>query len=521
MQADGKQEGRWLWAVREHWVLVVVSVAICAVMALVYTQVAQKKYEASTDVLVSPVSSDALLGLPVLRDSLTGRSVITAARMAQSPQVAARVRTALHSSAPLSAISGLIAVTPQQQSNILTISATSASPNQAARVANAFAQALVAERAARFQSQLSTIVASLSKRLRGLPPGSAEATGLSTQLAQYSALSGQPDPTLAIASPAAPPSAPFSPRRKLTLVVAIVVGLLLGVAIALGLEIANPRVTRAESLSERGGPPILARMPRLTSDDIRAALSNPDRVSPSIRTGARTLWAGLASTGAAPSHASTFLVTSPGAGDKNDDGGPATAAILAGLMARGGMSVTLVDADFQKGQLASIFDGEAYAVGNIGEILAATGTPAIASSAVPRGAPQRLRALLAYPDEDPLMEWLRPDRLTALVANLKGSADALIISAPPLPAAETAAVIDQADAVIVAVTPGLTRRDQLAQLCEAIAARKVPLAGFVVLEKPSLLRRAAAPAPTVNAAVEKQAEEPVGEYAQEPFERWG
>ena len=180
---DEKQaDARYLRALREHWVYIVVALALAVGAALAYTQAAEPRYEANADVLISPVTSDTLVGLPVFRENLFGRSVITAARLTKNPQIAARVRDRLQLDLPLSSVSNLVTVTPQEQSDIVTITGESGSPEEAADIANAFARALLAERTERFQRRLGQDYGALERRAGRAArssPGSSEAGALS------------------------------------------------------------------------------------------------------------------------------------------------------------------------------------------------------------------------------------------------------------------------------------------------------------------------------------------------------
>lgn len=511
---ERKENARHLLALRQHWIYVVVAVALSVAGAAAYTQVAKKQYEASADVLVSPVGSDTLLGLPLLRVSLFGRSVVTAAQLSESPQVAARVRNSLNLNLAPPAVSALMTATPQQQSDIVRITGRAESPDVAARIANAFAQALLAERTQRFQRQLHKVVANLSGRLRAVGDrrGNAEADALAAQITNYRALYGDTDPTLEIASRAIAPSKPASPRPLLALTVAAMIGLLLGIGVAVGLGIASPVVMRAESISDRDGSPILARMPRPTDDDVRAALSDPHQLPHELRASVRTLWANL---GALPNQSPgrILLITSAAAGE----GSPAVAALLAAVVAGTGTSVTLIDADLEQGPLASMVDGEARSVPSLGRLLASDdmlaaelvhrqldlrscrpGSPggrarksAAPSAVLPLVSSQQLQMLLADPEDRQLTEWLPPERLSALVVQLRRQVKVVVVSAPPLPAAETTVLTNLADAVIITVAVGRTRRARLTRLREELAERGVVPAGFVVLERSSAQMRIA------------------------------
>ena len=89
---------RYLQALREHWLLVLTVVAAAVGVAILYSATAQKRFEARTDVLVTPVSSSdpTFVGIGLLRESSDqSRSVLTAARLVSTPEVAERVRRRL------------------------------------------------------------------------------------------------------------------------------------------------------------------------------------------------------------------------------------------------------------------------------------------------------------------------------------------------------------------------------------------------------------------------------------------
>jgi capsular polysaccharide biosynthesis protein len=490
---DNQRDPHYLEALREHWMIVAVAVVLAIAGAVAFTHVATPRYEASTDVLVSPIPSGTLVGLPVFRDSQFGRGVVTAARLTKSPQVVSRVRHSLHAATSPSALSGSVTVTPQQQSDVLTITATSGSPERAATLANAFAVGLVAEQNDRFKRQLDSIVSTLSAKLNSLSNSStnAEAVAISNQLAQLKALPRGTDPSVSIASPAVPPSSPSYPRPHLSEAIAAVLGLLIGIGIVFGRERLNPVVTRPDSIARTDGPPVLARMPALTNEDARMVLADLGDVRQELRVPMRTLWTTLGSLGPSGAETRTYLVTSSG----EDEGSPAVSAVIAGLMARSGMSVALLDADLERGSLAAIVDGDVAFVSSIDSVIPSEDPRVTWIGTPPSGTRSRVRAVLVKPDDTELTG-LSPERLSALAVDFVGQVDALVISAPPLPATQTKLLSDHADVVILTVALGQTKRPQLAALQTELAAHGVAPAGLVVLDRPSLLARARISRPT-------------------------
>jgi Mrp family chromosome partitioning ATPase len=316
-------------------------------------------------------------------------------------------------------------------------------------------------------------------------PNDPEGAAIASRLADFRALVGDKDPTLDIVSAASPPLSPAWPKPVLGVVVAAMIGLLLGIALVVGLEMSSPVIRRLDSLLERGGPPVLTRMPQLSADETRAALLDPSDVPEEVRASVRTLWANLGSLPAAQSKAGMLLVTS--AGDRADSAAPA--ALLATLMARAGMRIMLIDADLERGPLAAIFDGDVASVASLGHLLERGGNGSTAPSAQPAVVPSQLRVLLDDPEDRHLTKWMPPERITALVERLKDEVDAVVVSGPPPPTAETTVLAELADAVVITVSLGRTRREQLAAIRTALENRGVVPSGYVVLERRSLLTR--------------------------------
>ena len=86
---------RYLDTIKERWWFVVLAVVICTAAATVYALTASKVYEASADMLVTPVPDDqtAVLGLGLLRKAADPtRDVTTASLMIDNSSVAQRVQ---------------------------------------------------------------------------------------------------------------------------------------------------------------------------------------------------------------------------------------------------------------------------------------------------------------------------------------------------------------------------------------------------------------------------------------------
>src|SRR5436305_4628158 len=123
-----EQQGlqRYVSTIRERWILIVSLTLLTTLAAVAYILIAPKKYTASTDVLVSPVSNSdtALSSLPLIKEtSDPTRDVETAARLIVNRQVALRVKRDLGLTEGPNSIANHVNAQPVAQSNIVSVTA--------------------------------------------------------------------------------------------------------------------------------------------------------------------------------------------------------------------------------------------------------------------------------------------------------------------------------------------------------------------------------------------------------------
>ena len=490
MNEDRLESGRYLRALHEHWPYILGTVVLAVAAALIFVKSAEKRYDAGTDVLVTPVPSNTLVGLPLFRESDLSRSVVTAARIATSPQVVEGVRERLQLNVGRRELLSHVSVTPQEQSSILTITGTAATPEEAARIANAFAEVLIAQRTAKLQREVGGAVARLSRQLERLPArgATAEATALAAQLSALRTLMGAPDPTLEVVSRAVSPEQAAWPRPVLSVGVALLAGVLLGFGIAIALELFNPLVLTESDVLEPGGPPILARVPRTPQSLLQGELIRDPATLPRSARPFRAIWVNLAArTGRSPE---TILVTGAGS-----DEGRASAAIgLSIAVAVTGLRVVLVDADVAKGASARpLVDASASREGLRALLLHDAPVEEVLIPTKQLG--ERLRVLMTHKDDEALLSLAPPERLESLVDELKRVADVVIVDAPPTP--DSLLLAGAVDAVVVTVRLGRTRLERVLELRRDLAQRGLIPAGYVIVSRRrsrrEWLRRGGAP----------------------------
>ncbi|MCZ7590380.1 MAG: Wzz/FepE/Etk N-terminal domain-containing protein [Gaiella sp.] len=475
---------RYLRALRRHARLLLVLVAVAVAAAAVYSLTAPKRYEASADLLIQPLSPSAetYQGFTLFRETFDDSSpVVTAARLIKSREI----RTPVFDRLGDDAKGASVVVQPLGQANVVTIHATAPDAAQAARVANAYAEGTVRLRSEAFQTELTQRIERLRQQIALIPvsqrPGNFEFADLQKQLATYRGLVGTPDPTVRQLTQAAPPTSPSWPRPLLSIIVAFLVASVVGIGVAMLLETVNPRIASEEELLLEQRLPILARVPKLPRDVARSYLTGRGTMPRGAWKAYSILRAVLATVGPDGGYPRSILVTSASPGD----GKTTTAVNLAITLAASNLRVVLVDCDLHRPMIATVFN---VPVGRLGvaDVLAGRAPPE--RCLTPAATHHNLRLLLAK-HRDALGVLVDRAKLARMLKQLGGLCDVVVLDSPPL--AEIAEVLDMADSVdtvLLTVRLGRTRREKLFQSRELLARRGISPAGFVVTTRESMTR---------------------------------
>jgi capsular exopolysaccharide synthesis family protein len=482
-----EQQGlqRYVNTIRERIKLIVAVTLLTTAAAVAYVLIAPKQYTAETDMLVTPADSSdpALSGLPLIKTSSDPtRDVETAARLIVNRDVGLRVKSDLALKDGPTKLANHVKAEPVAQSNIVSITATGDSPQQAQQLANGFGRGVIEVQTEQLHRALDKKIANLQAQIRALGPGArgGNAPGsLGAQLASLQALRSGDDPTLSVETRAALPNGPSSPKKKLSIIAGILAGLILGIGSAFALQVLDPRLRREDQLRALYGLPILGRIPRESKRGGQRALA-PERLSPATLEAYRTLRATLAASrghgGAAG--APTVLVTSP----SPSEGKSTTAINLASSLALAGNSVILIEADLRRPSI-----GEALGVRaehGTGSVL--LGMADLEEALVETKAYGRyLRMLLA--DTSGAASGFMADQLflpaaRTLVEDAKQLADYVIVDSPPLSEViDALPLAQQVDEVLVVVRLGKTQLLKLQNLAELLARHEIEPVGFSVV----------------------------------------
>lgn len=211
------------------WLVVATLTAAGAAAAAGYGLTAPKRYTATAQLLVVPVSAadPTFTGLDVFHDASGRRTAAASASvLIASPQVADAVRAQLGLRESSTELLGDLDARVARGSDVVDVTAEASGATVAAQLANAFVDAFLAERTATFQSELASAVRRDAQLLR--TTSGPQAVELAHRLGIMRSFQGQPDPTLRRGDSAVAPAAASWPN------VPVLVGIGAGIGLGLG-----------------------------------------------------------------------------------------------------------------------------------------------------------------------------------------------------------------------------------------------------------------------------------------------
>lgn len=481
---------RRLFAVVRAWFpLLVICVVLAGGAAFVFSRMLAKVYEAQATLIVgqslSGASPDYNQLLVSQRLSTTYASVAT--KRPNLEVVIAKLgldETADDLARSVSADAAL-------DSTLVVITAQDADPAQAAAIANALAEQLVAVSPAvaglqadlqasidadlrATQSQITATqtevetLAALSKRTTEQDARLETLEGRlvslrSTYATLLSYASGYASNLLTVVEPAEVPTAPISPRVLLNVLLGAMLGLFVGGALILVREHLDDTVKTPDDAEAAAGLATLGVIMRMTGDRGRSeiyrlsALLYPRSAATESY---RTLRANI-EFASVDGPISTLLVTSSIPGE----GKTVTAANLAVVFAQAGRRVLLVDADLRKPGVHQIFD-----LPNAHGLTTLLRTDDANLEAITQATEQdHLRVLTTGPLPPNPAELLGSHRMQAVLDRLRAAYELVIFDSPPVQTVTDPAILSSfVDGTIFVIGAGRGRRATIGLSREAL-----------------------------------------------------
>ena len=482
---------------RRKWIialttLVVVGAAIAA--SLVQTPV----YQGTAEVLLQAKATESLFDPNSGQRNDPVRAVQTEIQVLKSRPVRDLVRKELGSAPKVSA-------SPVGQTDVIQVKAESTDPDQAADIANAYATSYISfrrtqavddllaaaeqiqDKIADLQAQMDGLGGATTTTVRGArPEPPPDVSPRRDQLLAQQALFRQKLDQLQVdaalksggaqlVTPAVAPSTPIRPTPVRNGVVALAVGLMLGLGLAFLREHLDDTIRSKDDVERvAGGLPVLSVIPLVPGwkdrkKTVVASLAEPKSAAAeayrSLRTSVQFL--GL------DRPVRTLQVTSPSA----SEGKTSTVANLAVALAAAGQRVIAVDCDLRKPRLHAFFGLE----NEIGFTTVLVGDAPLSQAlqAVPGVDGLQLLASGAPPPNP--SELLAGGRSAQVLESLAAQADLVVVDCPPvLPVTDAAILAGRVDATLVVVTATETHRRRLQQALDTLAQVGAPLSGLVL-----------------------------------------
>lgn len=194
-------------------------------------------YQATAQIVVTPMTADQVpVGMPVFRDLGDPiRTIETAAALLNTRQAAQQAAAALGRPWTADSVAAGITVQPQGQTNLIEVVAHAARGGDAAKLANAYTLAALAQRKTALAASATDALTTATRQLAQSPPGAAGDLARA-RLASLQQLLTDGDPSAGVAQAALAPTSPSGLPATLVLGLAAIAGLLTSLAVALMLR---------------------------------------------------------------------------------------------------------------------------------------------------------------------------------------------------------------------------------------------------------------------------------------------
>lgn len=477
---------------RFPWVVAVMVLAVALSIGISVVQ--RKEYSASAQLLMQP--SGGNVNISGTQESVSPTDVLTELQLITSIPVKAKARERL-------GFSPNVSDSEVGETNVINVTVTGRTATLAARAANTYANLFVEYQQSsavktitsaeqQYQSQINAVTAQISAlqaSSASAPPSSTAAANaastlaalnsqqsvLKEELAQLQISATQTPGGIQVVSPATVPLAPSSPRPLRNALLGLAIGLILGIGVAFTVEYFDNKVyTKEDAERLAGGVPVLAMVPKLKrwkDTDQPLVIAEVDPFSPvtesfrALRTSLQFVCHGKLSM--------QVVVTSASGGE----GKTSTVANLGVVLATAGERVIVVGCDLRRPR--------------IGKFLQHAETPGFTSVLVGQaGLEDALTPVDNVPglflvDSGPIppnpAELLGSEASAEALDSLAAECDMVLIDSPPLlPVADALTLARDADAVLLVVEAGVTKRAELRRACELLTQVNVRPTGLIL-----------------------------------------
>ncbi len=424
---------------RKRWVAIAALTVMGLIVAAAVSLLTPRSYTASTQIFVSTSQGDSVSDL-TSGNTFAQARIKSYADMTTTARVLQPVITKLGLDTTVGGLSSNVAASAALNTVILSVSVTDGSAEQAAAIANAIG------------SVLPTVVDEIERT---------DATGTSPV-------------KLSTIEPATAPTSPSAPNIKLNVALGALVGLALGLGLAVLIEALDTRIRGLRDVQQLTDAVVVGGIafdPDAAAHPLVVHLQSRSQRAESFRT-LRTNIQYITL-----DNRNSFVVTSA----MPSEGKSTTSANLAITIAQAGTRVVIVDADLRKPQLANYLGIE----GSVGLTDVLLGTVEL-DDALQEWGESGLQVLPSGRIPPNPSELLGGSSMRALIERLEKEYDIVIFDGTPvLPVTDAALLAQLTGGAIVIVAAGKTRRNQLAGVIEALGKLNARVLGVVITMLPT------------------------------------
>jgi len=431
----------YIHILRKGWMLIAALTLVAVGAASAFSILQTPTYSSAAKMLVTTQSSGSTSDL-VQGNNFTVARVKTYSGVATTPLVLQPVIDTLNLNVTPAQLATQITASAPLDTPIIEITVTDVDPARAADIANA-------------------VSLSLADNVREIERSDDVAAVATVKLTQVQV--------------ATVPTRPVSPNIPLNIALGALVGLALGVGLAVLRETLDTRIRTVRDIAQISDLPVLGgtvfdakapERPLIVHVDPRSQRAESFRT---LRTNLQFLDVGRAER--------SFVITSA----IGSEGKSTTAANLCIALADAGSRVLLVDADLRRPRVADYMDIE----GAVGLTDVLIGRVELSDVIQPWGKSELYVLPAGHIPPNP-SELLGSAGMSHLIAEFNRTFDVVIFDSPPLlPVSDAAILAKNVGGAIVVVAAGRTHKNQLAGAINALRSVEAPISGIVVTMMPT------------------------------------
>jgi capsular exopolysaccharide synthesis family protein len=485
--SEGLSLERVLGVLRRRLPLIVLCAVVVAGAAFGFSKHKTKKYTATASLAFTVDSlSQEIAGLPGNSSNSLLSQQASNLELVRLGDMAAKTAELLGHGLTAAKVADSLTVKGAGESSVVDVSVTATSPVLAASIANTYTQQFVKEQQAANRQYFKAALSLVHKQLAALSPKQrigGDGLQLQDRAQTLGFLAELNNGNVQVAEEAVAPTSPSSPKTSKDTVLGGLLGLLIGLGLALVVERLDRRIRGLEELEHIYGLPMLGVVPN------SAALSHSGRGKGGARTAIPPADAEVFSLIRAHLRffnvnrdVRTIIIASPAP----NDGKTTIALHLAEAAARLGSRTLLLEVDLRQPTLTQLLNIQAD-IGLAAVLIGAVRMDEAIQSvnlqpAQGAGTSGHMLDLLAAGTVLPPnpAELIESQAMDALLAQARSAYDLVVIDTPPLTAVSDAfPLLTKVDGVVIVGWVGRSRRDAAEQLHHVLASSGAPLLGVI------------------------------------------